>query len=130
VALARAGPTEPGVWIAPDDAHLILEPSMRLSLDTETVNGAHRPSGDLLLASMAQALGPRALWIVLTGMGRDGAKGVAAIVRAGGCVIAQDEASSVVFGMPKAAVEQGAQYVRALADIATTVRHMPLSVPV
>ena len=101
---------------------------MRLSLDTETVNGAHRPSGDLLLASMARALGPRALGIVLTGMGRDGAKGVAAIVRAGGCVIAQDEATSVVFGMPKAAVEQGAQYVRALSDITTTVRQLALPV--
>ena len=124
VALARPGPCEPGVWVAPDDAHLILESSMRLSLDTETVNGPHRPSGDLLLTSMARALGPRALGIVLTGMGRDGAKGVAAIVRAGGCVIAQDEATSVVFGMPKAAVQQGAQYVTALSDISTTVRQL------
>ncbi len=129
VALARPGPSEPGVWVAPDDAHLIMEPSMRLSVDTETVNGAHRPSGDLLFASMARALGRRALGIVLTGMGRDGAKGVSAIVRAGGSVIAQDEATSVVFGMPRAAVEQGAQYVRALSDITRTVRHMPLSVP-
>jgi two-component system, chemotaxis family, protein-glutamate methylesterase/glutaminase len=128
VALARSGASGPGVWIAPDDAHLILEPSMRLSLDTVTVNGAHRPSGDLLFASMARALGPRALGIVLTGMGRDGARGVAAIVRAGGCVIAQDEASSVVFGMPKAAVEQGAQHVRPLSEITGELRAIPLSV--
>lgn len=130
VALARPGVSEPGVWIAPDDAHLILEPSLRLSLDRETVNGPHRPSGDLLLASMARALGPRALGIVLTGMGRDGAKGVTAIVRAGGAVIAQDEETSVVFGMPRAAVEQGAQHVRALSDISATLRQVPLSVAV
>ena len=55
---------------------------MRLSLDSESVDGPHRPSGDVLLSSMARALGPRALGVVLTGMGRDGAKGVAAIVRA------------------------------------------------
>ena len=122
VALARPGPSERGVWIAPDDAHLIMEPSMRLSLDGKSVNGPHRPSGDLLLASMASVLGPRAVAVVLTGMGRDGAKGVAAIVRAGGSVIAQDEESSVVFGMPRAAVEQGAQTVKALADIAAMLR--------
>jgi two-component system, chemotaxis family, protein-glutamate methylesterase/glutaminase len=126
VALACPGTTGPGVWVAPDDAHLILEPSMRLSLDRESVNGPHRPSGDLLLSSMARVLGPRALGVVLTGMGRDGAKGVAAIIHAGGSVIAQDEPTSVVFGMPRAAIEAGAEHVRPLSAIADTLMRIPV----
>jgi two-component system chemotaxis response regulator CheB len=129
VALACAGSTGPGVWVAPDDAHLILGPSMRLSLDRESVNGPHRPSGDFLLSSMARVLGPRALGVVLTGMGRDGATGVAAIIRAKGSVIAQDEATSVVFGMPRAAIEAGAEYVRPLSAIADTLLRIPVGVP-
>jgi two-component system chemotaxis response regulator CheB len=126
VALARPGTIGPGVWVAPDDAHLILEPWMRLSLDRESVNGPHRPSGDFLLSSMGRVLGPRALGVVLTGMGRDGAKGVAAIIHARGSVIAQDEASSVVFGMPQAAIEAGANHVRPLSEIADTLMHVPV----
>lgn len=126
VALACPGSAGAGVWVAPDDAHLILGPAMRLSLDRESVDGPHRPSGDFLLSSMARVLGPRALGVVLTGMGRDGANGVAAIVRAGGSVIAQDEASSVVFGMPKAAIEAGAQHVRPLSAIADTLMRLPV----
>jgi two-component system chemotaxis response regulator CheB len=126
VALARPGSTGPGVWVAPDDAHLILQPSMRLALDRESVNGPHRPSADFLLSSMARALGPRALGVVLTGMGRDGAKGVAAIIHAGGSVIAQDEATSVVFGMPQAAIEAGAQHVRPVSAIADTLTRLPV----
>lgn len=128
VALACPGASGPGVWVAPDDAHLILEPSMRLSLDRESVNGPHRPSGDFLLSSMARVLGPRALGVVLTGMGRDGARGVAAIIQAGGCVIAQDEATSVVFGMPQASIEAGAQHVRPLSAIADTLMGTPVGV--
>jgi two-component system chemotaxis response regulator CheB len=108
----------PGVWFPPDDAHLVLEPSLRLGLDAETVVGAHRPSGDVLLESMASAVGDCAVGVVLTGMGRDGAHGVEAIVLAGGSVIAQDGHSSAVFGMPRAAAEAGAQVVLPLAEIA------------
>jgi two-component system chemotaxis response regulator CheB len=111
----------PGVWFPPDDAHLVLEPSLRLGLDTETVVGAHRPSADVLLESMASAVGACAVGVVLTGMGRDGAQGVEAIVRAGGSVIAQDESSSAVFGMPRAAALAGAQVVLPLADIAAAL---------
>ena len=70
----------------------VLGPSRRLGLDAETVVGAHRPSADVLLESMASAAGACAVGVVLTGMGRDGARGVEAILRAGGSVIAQDEA--------------------------------------
>jgi len=108
----------PGAWFPPDDAHLVLEPSMRLRLDGGTVVGAHRPSADVLLESLAAVAGPCAVGVVLTGLGRDGARGAGAIVRQGGTVIAQDEATSSVFGMPRAAAEAGAQTVLPLEQIA------------
>jgi two-component system chemotaxis response regulator CheB len=107
----------PGVWFPPDDMHLLIEPSMRLALDGETVVGAHRPSGDVLLESLASAAGPCAVAVVLTGMGRDGARGVEAVLGAGGLAVAQDEDSSAVFGMPRAAAEAGAGVVLPLALI-------------
>jgi two-component system chemotaxis response regulator CheB len=100
-----------GVWFAPDGAHLQLEPTRRLGLDTETIVGNHRPSGDMLLSSLARAAGARAVAVVLTGMGRDGAEGLAAVAAAGGRTIAQDEQSSGVYGMPRAAAECGAKTV-------------------
>jgi len=107
----------PGVWFPPDDHHLVLEPGLLLRLDGETVVGSHRPSGDVLLESMASAAAAGAVGVVLTGMGRDAAHGVKAIVRAGGSAIAQDEQSSAVFGMPRAAAEAGADSVLPLAGI-------------
>jgi two-component system, chemotaxis family, protein-glutamate methylesterase/glutaminase len=92
-----------GVWIAPEDAHLVLDTTGRLALDGDTPGRPHRPSGDVLLRSLAGTLGPECIGIVLTGMGADGAEGLAAIRAAGGSTIAQDEASSAVYGMPKAA---------------------------
>lgn len=102
----------PGVWLAPDDAHLSLVGPM-LSLDRQTVAGPFRPSGDILLESMARAAGSGAVSVVLTGMGRDGAEGTASVRAAGGLTIAQDEASSVVYGMPQAAVDRGAELMLA-----------------
>jgi len=114
----------PGVWFPPDDHHLVLEPGLRLRLDGETVVGSHRPSGDVLLESMAAAAGAGAVAVVLTGMGRDAARGVEAIVRAGGSAIAQDEQSSAVFGMPRAAVHAGADSVLPLASIAVALTRL------
>ena len=126
--VARSGvKAGPGIWFAPDDAHLLLEPGMRLALDRKTVSGPHRPSADVLLKSIAAAVGAESVAVVLTGMGRDGAEGVVAIRTAGGHTIAQDEATSAVFGMPKAARENGAEVVLPLSEIATELRYLPVA---
>jgi two-component system, chemotaxis family, protein-glutamate methylesterase/glutaminase len=100
----RAGP---GVWIAPEGGHLVLNASGRMSVDRTTIVGHHRPSGDVLLTSIATAAGRRGAAIVLTGMGNDGAAGAVAVQAAGGLAITQDEASSAIYGMPKAAFDRG-----------------------
>jgi two-component system chemotaxis response regulator CheB len=105
VALAREGDQlARGVWVAPEGAHLFLASDSTFALDRKTAE-LHRPSGDVLLRSLAETLGQGAAGVVLTGMGRDGAEGLAAIRAAGGLTIAQDEASSAIFGMPAAAAE-------------------------
>jgi two-component system chemotaxis response regulator CheB len=110
VRLAEAGmrPT-PGVWVAAEGGHMILAAGGRIAVDRTTEAGPHRPSGDVLLRSLAAVAGSDAVAVVLTGMGRDGAEGLRAVHEAGGLTLAQDEATSVVFGMPRAAAECGAE---------------------
>jgi two-component system chemotaxis response regulator CheB len=114
---------QPGIWVAPDAAHLVVDDGGRLSLDQRTPAKPelHRPSGDILLSSLAASCGNEAIAVVLTGMGRDGALGLAAVREAGGLTIAQDEESSAVFGMPRAAAERGAELVLPLGRIAATL---------
>ncbi len=114
VAEARDGaPLQVGrIYLAPGSAaHLQItgQPgSFRCRLsDSEPVNG-HRPSVDVLFSSVAKAVGANAVGVILTGMGRDGAKGLLAMRKAGAPTIGQDEASCVVYGMPRAAYELGA----------------------
>jgi len=76
-------------------------------VEADLVNG-HRPSVDVLFDSVARTVGGRAMGVILTGMGRDGAKGLLGLRQAGAKTLGQDEASSVVYGMPKAAFELGA----------------------
>jgi two-component system, chemotaxis family, protein-glutamate methylesterase/glutaminase len=99
------------VYLAPGgEAHLEVVgariPRCRLSA-SEPVNG-HRPSVDVLFASVGETVGERAVGVILTGMGRDGAAGLLAMRRAGARTLGQNEASSVVYGMPKVAFEMGA----------------------
>lgn len=95
------------VYLAPDDCHLELSGGRTLRVHREPAFGLFRPSGDLLLSSLARILGRRALGVVLTGMGDDGSVGARELRQAGGQVAAQDEQSSVVFGMPQAAISVG-----------------------
>ena len=97
---------------------------MGLALDSELEVGLHRPSADVLLKSLAASAGAGAVGVILTGMGRDGARGVGAICRAGGFVIAQDEATSAVFGMPKAAIDAGAQTILPVSQIAAALSEL------
>ena len=81
------------------------------------VNG-HCPSVDVLFHSVAEVAGSRALGIILTGMGGDGAKGLLAMRQAGARTVGQDESTCIVYGMPKVAYELGAvEYQEKLADI-------------
>ena len=90
--------------------------SVRFS-GNQLVNG-HCPSVDVLFSSVAQVIGEKAIGVILTGMGKDGAAGLGEIKSAGGWTIAQDQSSSIVFGMPKAAIEAGyASSVFSLSDI-------------
>jgi two-component system chemotaxis response regulator CheB len=120
---------QPGVWVAPEGAHLTVTPTGRIALDT-TTGGLHRPSGDMLLKSIAAAAGRTAVGVVLTGMGRDGAEGLADVRRAGGLTIAQDEATSAIFGMPRAAADSGSELVLPLDGIASRLQALRPAGPV
>ncbi len=98
------------VLIAPAGLHMKLRrrgSAVKVVLDEEPRSSLHRPSVDVLMTSVAKVYGPRALGVVLTGMGSDGAIGLGAIRQAGGRTLAESEESCVIYGMPKAAVEAG-----------------------
>jgi two-component system, chemotaxis family, protein-glutamate methylesterase/glutaminase len=99
--------------------HLLLGVDGCLHLDAAAPpRRGHRPSADELFRSCARAFPAATAGVLLTGMGSDGAEGLAELRRAGGVTVVQDEASSVVFGMPRAALECGA------ADIAMPPREI------
>jgi two-component system chemotaxis response regulator CheB len=112
VAYAKDGEPLPDaghgrVIMAPPEVHLVLRGG-RLRLTTTPERHSCRPSVDALFESVARELGDRAVACLLTGMGRDGAMGLLEVRRAGGLTLAQDEATSVVFGMPREAILMGA----------------------
>lgn len=95
------------VAVAPPDAHLLVDETGTLRLDRSELVHHVRPSADVLLLSLAKNHPGACAAVVLSGTGIDGAAGAAAVKRAGGLVLAQDEASSQYFGMPGAAILAG-----------------------
>lgn len=119
---------EPGkVYIAPGDKHMRIKKMGTLikieCFNGEKVNG-HCPSVDVLFESVAKEVGSKAIGVILTGMGYDGAKGLLALRRSGARTIGQDEGSSVVYGMPKVAYAIGAVEKQAsIEDIPNLLVH-------
>jgi two-component system chemotaxis response regulator CheB len=107
------------VYLAPDNRHLGVTSQGTAHLSDGEPIGGFRPSATFLFESTARAYGRSAVTVILTGMGEDGVAGLRAVRQAGGRIIAQDEKSSVVFGMPGAAINAGfADQVLPLGDIA------------
>jgi two-component system, chemotaxis family, protein-glutamate methylesterase/glutaminase len=108
----------PGMVMAPPGFHLVVQRG-RLRLTRDPERNSCRPSVDVLFESLAKEVGSQTTACLLTGMGKDGAAGLLALRQAGALTIAQDEASSVVFGMPREAIQMGAaRRVLALNQIA------------
>lgn len=119
VAEEHERPTAGMIYVAPVGKHLRMTYNGRFAMEADDDNSRHVPSGDVLLESAADAYGANAIGIVLTGMGMDGAKGLSKMRASGAHTIVQDEATSIVFGMPKAAIELGgSEYVLPLDQIA------------
>ncbi len=112
-------------YIAPGDMHLLIARSgdrYFCKLSSGPLVNRHKPSVDVLFRSVAQVAGPNAIGVILTGMGNDGAQGLLELKEAKAPTIAQDEQSSVVWGMPGAAVKMGAaDVVVRLDDIASSI---------
>jgi two-component system chemotaxis response regulator CheB len=106
VQLAQAGDVAlPGhIYVAPDNLHLLIDAHGCLSLSSQPAL-LQRPSVDVTMQRAAEAYRSRLIGVLLTGMGRDGALGMAAIHREGGHTIAQSAETCIVFGMPRAAIE-------------------------
>ena len=130
VRVARDGqPLVPGtVYLAPEDKHLGVRGRTGIARMDEPPVGGFRPAGTVLFESVAQSFGSDMVAVILTGMGEDGVRGLRAVREASGTVIAQDEATSVVFGMPGVAIAQGlADDVLPIEAIAT--RLLELTAP-
>jgi two-component system chemotaxis response regulator CheB len=118
VAEHGMSPVAGEAYLAPDGRHMGLDRRGRIALSDAPPEEGFRPSANFLFRSVAQSGGASTLGVLLTGMGRDGAAGLLAMRRAGATTIAQDEASCVVFGMPREAIALGAaEYVMPPSDI-------------
>lgn len=116
------------IYVAPGDAHLAVRlrnEQFYCALDQGPPSAGCRPAGNVMLATAAKASKGRLLAVCLTGMGEDGTVGMAAVRKAGGRVLVQDEASSVVWGMPGSIVKAGlANYVLPLSEIAGKINQL------
>lgn len=111
---------EPGtVLLAPDERHLTIGADDRVMHSDAPPDGHFRPSANVLFEGVARAYGAAGLGMILTGIGNDGVNGLMAMRRAGGFIVAQDQASSVLFGMPEAAILAG------LPDVVLGLKEMP-----
>ena len=110
IQIARSGEIpQPGVVYFPvENTHLVIDGKGRLLASGEPPLGGHRPSVTVTFRSVAAYYGEAAIGVLLTGMGRDGSDGMLELAQTGALTIAQDEASCVVYGMPKDAVDRGA----------------------
>ena len=117
-------PIQPGtLYICPGAQHLRITPTGRIQLDSASgrING-YLPNIDVTMETAASYAGAMTIGVVLTGMGNDGAAGAKAIQTAGGLVIAQDEATSVIFGMPAEAIKAAnVEHVLPLDDIYSAI---------
>jgi two-component system chemotaxis response regulator CheB len=107
------------VYLAPDDRHLGMSSRSTIALSDSPPIGGFRPSGTFLFESVSRVFGASAIALMLTGMGEDGVKGLRQVRQAGGRIVAQDEKSSVIFGMPGAAIAAG------LADMVLPIEAIP-----
>ena len=96
------------LYICPGSHHMRVSPTGRVSLDDGPRVSGYRPCADLTFESAAEYAGPMVIGVILTGMGNDGSRGVQTIRSVGGHVIAQDESTAVIFGMPQEAIKTGA----------------------
>ena len=111
------------VYIAPDEYHLLVDRFNKINLSSADPVGGFRPSVTPLFQAVAHSYGAAAIGVILTGMGSDGAAGMLAMKQAGALNLAQDEASCVVFGMPKEAIALGAvQHVVPLDKMAAMIQ--------
>jgi two-component system chemotaxis response regulator CheB len=110
------------VYLAPDGFHMGIARDGRIRLTSEPAEEGFRPSASHLFRSVAEAYGRLGMGILLTGMGRDGANGLLRLRQAGGLTVAQDEESSVIFGMPAEAIRAGAvEYILSPEQISAMI---------
>ena len=115
-------PVSGNVFLAGSNDHLIFSSDLTLEYTTEPSNIPFRPSADVFFKSVARFWPSKGIGVLLTGMGRDGAEGLAALRQAGWYTIAQDEATSVIYGMPKAAKElEAADDILPIGEVAPAI---------
>jgi two-component system, chemotaxis family, protein-glutamate methylesterase/glutaminase len=122
IATEGTVPARGRIYVAPGNCHLTIDAG-RIRLEHGSSVDGHRPSGTVMLTSLAKQCGASAIGVVLTGMGEDGARGLAAMRDAGAWTIAQDESTSVVYGMPAVAAKlEAACEILPLSSIPGAVR--------
>ncbi len=122
IARHREVPQPGHVYFAPEDRHMRVLPDGSISVESGDAVDGHRPSATVLLSSVARAYGKAGVGVLLTGMGADGAQGLLEMSLAGALTLAQDEETSVVYGMARQALELGAvQKTTSLQEIGSSL---------